>query len=87
MSWEIGLTYDLVNNIFVAGKDPKRHRVLLGGLGCLGVGQMWSGEECLRGNRKRQRQYKKAPIMNSWMGFGTKEAWDELMKCSNGRGT
>ena len=25
----------------VVGRDRARHRVLLGGLGCMGVGQMW----------------------------------------------
>ena len=38
-------------NVWVEAKDLKNKMVLLGGLGCMGVGQMWSPLE------KRHRQY------------------------------
>jgi len=45
---------------YVVGRDRKRKRVLLGGLGFAGVGEMWFDEE---GNR-RERGFKNAPEMD-----------------------
>ncbi len=32
-------------NVWVVARDPEAKRVLLGGLGGMGVGQMWFGED------------------------------------------
>lgn len=37
-----GLRYS--RNTWIVAKDPKRNRILVGGLGGLGVGQMWFDE-------------------------------------------
>ncbi len=49
-------------NVFVIARDVERQRILLGGLGGLGVGQMWMKEEL---HHKRYKQYKKAEIVDS----------------------
>lgn len=32
-------------NVYVIARDRAKHRILIGGLGALGVGQMWFDEE------------------------------------------
>ena len=40
----MNLRYSGCRNTFVVARDIKRGRILLGGLGVLGVGQMWFDE-------------------------------------------
>lgn len=60
---------------WVVARDRTRGRVMLGGLGGMGVGQMWSvasdRHESLPG-------WDDAPDRDSWMEFGTPEACEQL---------
>ena len=51
------LNYGLLKNTFVIARDKKNKKILLGGLGILGVGQMWVDEKL---HHKKYRGYKKA---------------------------
>jgi len=55
----------------VEGRDRKRKRVLLAGLGGMGVGKMWFEEEPWHADLPG---YEDAPEVDSWMQFGTLES-------------
>jgi hypothetical protein len=41
------LTWSMVANTQILGRDRARNRTLLGGLGCMGVGRRWQDDEFL----------------------------------------
>jgi hypothetical protein len=58
---------------FVVARDPARKMVKLGGLGCLGVGEMWFADSL---DHQTYAGYAEAPIEDSAGGFGTvPESW------------
>jgi hypothetical protein len=61
------LRYDY--SLFCVARDRARKRVLVGGLGGLGVGQEWFEEA----GHAHYPGYEDAPERDSWMGFGTPE--------------
>ena len=57
--------------VWIEAKDSARKRVLLGGLGGMGVGQMWAEEENCH---KKYLGYNEAPQSDSYGQFGTSES-------------
>ncbi len=53
---------------FVVARDPSKKMVLLGGLGAMGVGEMWFKDEP---PHRDYHGYDDAPIQDSTGGFGT----------------
>jgi hypothetical protein len=68
---ERGLGLDARYQTWIAARDRARNRVLLGGLGAMGVGQMWVEE---RDSHREYPGYDDAPEEDSWMGFGAPES-------------
>lgn len=55
-----GLRY--TTKTWIVARDPARKMVLVGGLGCMGCGQMWREE---RPTDHEDSTYQSAPIMDS----------------------
>ena len=66
-----GLRYSY--HTWIVAKDTVRKRVLLGGLGGLGVGEMWREEQP---EHRKYPSYAEAPEKDSSGQFGTSE-WRE----------
>lgn len=60
---------------WVVARDRARGRALVGGLGGMGVGQMWCAEDGYQDNPG----FEDAPEQDSFMQFGTPE-YDEQMR-------
>lgn len=57
---------------WIVAKDPEPKRVLRGGLGGFGVGQMWG---YATETELQSEEYAQAPCKDSFMGWGTSEEW------------
>lgn len=61
------LRYSLSKNVYVIARDPNQKKILLGGLGGMGIGQMWHDEA---DHHKKYPGYKKAKFIEfNLIGF------------------
>jgi len=58
-----GFSFNCSKNVWVKARDRSKRKVLLSGLGCMGVGTMWFNEE----GREKYPHFKDAPEM-LWEG-------------------